>query len=137
MIEPPTKSRSFNMRQVRSKHTKPELLVRRMLFERGFRFRLHDRRLPGNPDIVLPKYRAVILVNGCFWHQHPGCKRATMPVRNADFWEEKLAANTARDSATRRRLHELNWNVLVVWECEAYGDPEGVLIRLIREITMD
>ena len=110
--------RSWNMSRVRSKNTKPELLVRSSLHKMGYRFRLHVKRLPGNPDVVLPKYKAVIFVHGCFWHQHTGCKKATHPKQNLDFWKEKLARNIERDKQVDKELKHLGWNVLTIWECE-------------------
>ena len=110
--------RSRNMSLIRGKDTKPEILVRRYLFSRGLRFRKNDRRLPGHPDIVLPKYRTVIFVNGCFWHGHEGCRYFVMPKSNTEFWQNKIRTNRARDAATYARLRELGWTVLVIWECE-------------------
>ena len=114
--------RSRTMRAIRKKNTKPELRVRRRLHALGFRFRLHRRDLPGNPDIVLPRHRAIIQVHGCFWHQHPGCKHATMPRTRQDYWLPKLARNVARDSATAAALKALGWRLLVLWECEIGND---------------
>jgi DNA mismatch endonuclease (patch repair protein) len=114
-------TRSRMMSGIRGKDTKPELEVRRFLHRLGFRYRLHDKRLPGRPDIVLPKYRTVVFVHGCFWHQHPGCKYATTPDSNADFWHDKLAGNTRRDSRHISELNALGWRSITVWECEA-GD---------------
>lgn len=110
--------RSKNMAAVRGKNTTPELLVRHVLHAMGYRFRLHKKDLPGKPDIVLPKYRTCIFVHGCFWHQHPGCKRATKPSTNTDFWSQKLDKNVERDEQNRLALNDLSWNVIVVWECE-------------------
>jgi DNA mismatch endonuclease (patch repair protein) len=126
------KRRSEIMSRVRNKNTKPELVVRRLLHGMGFRFRLHQKDLPGKPDIVLPKWRTVILVHGCFWHGCERCDRGTRrPKTNADFWLEKLAANRRRDEMTSSRLRELGWKVLVLWECET-ADIEQ-LTRTIRE----
>ncbi len=107
------------MSRIRGKDTKPEMAVRRYLHARGFRYRLHVKDLPGKPDIVLPRYRTVIFVHGCFWHQHPGCGHAVMPKSNAAFWAAKLRANTERDIRHRARLEELGWRVITIWECEA------------------
>ena len=106
------------MSRIRGKDTKPEILVRKGLFARGFRFRLQDKRLPGKPDIVLPKYRVAILVNGCFWHGHKGCRYATRPKSNSDFWDAKIARNRHRDEVTAAHLEALGWTVITVWECE-------------------
>lgn len=103
----------------RSKDTKPEMLVRRALHGLGYRFRLHRRDLPGKPDIVLPKHRTAILVHGCFWHQHAGCRDARMPRTRQDYWTEKFRRNLERDRGTEAALRELGWKVYVIWECEA------------------
>lgn len=110
--------RSEIMSRVRSRNTKPELFVRSLLHAMGYRFRLHRKDLPGSPDIVLPKYRTVVFVHGCFWHQHPGCRKATIPRSNSEFWEAKLKRNRQRDLEARRRLEKSGWNVLTLWECE-------------------
>lgn len=106
------------MSSIRGKNTRPEILVRRGLHARGFRFRLQDRRLPGRPDIVLPKYGVAIMVNGCFWHGHKGCRYATRPKSNAEFWDAKIARNRHRDEVTAAHLEALGWTVITVWECE-------------------
>lgn len=106
------------MASIKAKDTKAELLVRRHLHRQGFRYRINDRRLPGTPDIVLPKYRTVIFVNGCFWHVHQGCARSTLPKSNREFWREKLAKNVERDRRTTALLLSQGWRVIVVWECE-------------------
>lgn len=110
--------RSWNMSRIRSKNTKPELIVRSLMHRMGFRFRLHIENLPGKPDIVLPKYKTVIFVNGCFWHQHPGCKGATMPKTRSGWWREKLGKNVIRDVNAVRALGILGYKVIIVWECE-------------------
>lgn len=110
------------MAGIRGKNTKPELQVRRFLHRHGFRFRLHGRELPGRPDIVLPKYRAVVFVHGCFWHQHPGCRFAYSPKSNQSFWSAKLQGNVERDATTGANLRALGWRVLTLWECEV-NDP--------------
>lgn len=106
------------MSSIRGKNTKPEILVRKGLHVRGFRFRLHNRKLPGSPDIVLPKYGVAIMVNGCFWHGHKGCRFATRPKSNVEFWETKIARNRHRDEVTSAHLEALGWHVITVWECE-------------------
>ena len=106
------------MSQVHSKNTTPERAVRRELWRRGYRYRLNDRRLPGSPDLVLPKYRAVIFINGCFWHGHRGCTKYTVPKTNEQFWRKKVARNIARDELNAQRLDTLAWTVITVWECE-------------------
>jgi len=109
--------RSRMMAGIRGRDTRPELLLRKALHARGFRYRLADKRLPGSPDIVLPKYRAVIFVHGCFWHRHPGCGKATTPASNTDFWLAKFAANVTRDERNLHDLIDLGWRVAIVWEC--------------------
>ena len=106
------------MSSIRGKNTKPEILVRKGLHARGFRFRLNNRKLPGSPDIVLPKYGVAIMVNGCFWHGHKGCRYATRPKTNIEFWETKIARNQHRDEVTAAHLEALGWTVITVWECE-------------------
>ncbi len=127
-----TKSqRSEIMRHVAGKDTKPERVVRSLLHRQGFRFRLHRKDLPGKPDIVLPKWGAVVFVHGCFWHRHPHCKRATMPADNADYWRAKFARNKARDKANVKKLEKLGWRVIIVWECELKRlDELGERLRL-------
>ena len=110
--------RSWVMSRIRSKDTKPEKLVRSWLHRRGFRFRLHVSSLPGHPDIVLPRYHALIEVRGCFWHRHPGCKTATTPSSHKRFWKDKFRRNVARDLLHEQQWRELGWEVIVVWECE-------------------
>jgi len=123
--------RSYNMSQIRGKNTKPEELVRKYLFSQGFRYRKNDSRLPGKPDIVLPKYKTVIFVNGCFWHGHDGCRYFVWPKNNAEFWKAKISGNIQRDAQCVRLLKEQGWNVIVVWECELKkANREATLIGL-------
>lgn len=110
--------RSFNMSRIKAKNTKPELLVRKRLFSMGFRYRLHDKRLPGKPDIYLPKYNTVILINGCFWHRHENCKYATIPKSNENYWNSKIEKNMLRDKKVREELENLGLRVIEIWECE-------------------
>jgi DNA mismatch endonuclease (patch repair protein) len=110
--------RSRNMAAIKGRHTKPELAVRRLLHSLGFRFRLHRKDLPGRPDIVLPRYKTVVLVHGCFWHQHPGCRFARQPASRQEFWEQKLSRNVERDRENTEKLIALDWQVIVVWECD-------------------
>ena len=124
--------RSWNMSRIRSNDTTPELAVRSFLFRHGFRFRLHVKSLPGHPDIVLPKYKTVIEVRGCFWHRHPGCRQATMPSSNVEFWQKKFKRNVDRDKETEKQLNELGWNLIVIWECELKNDER--LNLLINQI---
>lgn len=120
------------MRAIKGKDTTPEMAVRRALFSRGFRYRLHVKELPSKPDLVLPKFKTVIFVNGCFWHQHQGCKYSTTPTSNTAFWTKKLADTVSRDKRNHSQLHALGWNVILVWECELRA--EGWEDRLISSI---
>lgn len=124
--------RSRMMRGIRNRDTGPEMIVRRYLHSRGFRYRLHVGDLPGRPDIVLPRYHAVVLVHGCFWHRHHGCRFAYRPKSRVEFWAAKLDANAARDRRDLERLVELGWAVFVVWECETGIDRLDGLVRWIR-----
>ena len=126
--------RSWNMSRIRNKDTKIEVLVRKYIFSRGYRFRKNDKRYPGKPDVVLPKYHVVIFVNGCFWHQHPGCKNATMPKSNTEFWKEKLGKNVTNDSKNIEKLSSMGWKVITLWECELEKDFEACMEKLIDEI---
>lgn len=110
--------RSRIMSAVKHANTKPEMTVRSILHNMGFRFRLHRKDLPGSPDIILPKYRTVIFVHGCFWHQHPNCRKATTPKSNTDYWQKKMAENIERDMRKEQELSVLGWHVIVVWQCE-------------------
>lgn len=125
------------MSSIRGKNTKPEILVRKGLHARGFRFRLHNKKLPGSPDIVLPKYGVAIMVNGCFWHGHKGCRYATKPKTNVEFWETKIARNRHRDEVTNAHLEALGWHVITVWECELrkYAGVNEKLDALAAEIV--
>ena len=113
----PTRRR-WNMSRIKSKNTTPEMRVRSMLHRAGYRFRLHVEHLPGKPDIVLPKYKTVIFVHGCFWHRHEGCSRATMPSTNQEYWKKKFKSNVERDKREQAELKKAGWRVIVVWECE-------------------
>ncbi|HBG05159.1 MAG TPA: very short patch repair endonuclease [Geobacter sp.] len=110
--------RSWNMSRIRAKNTKPEMVVRSALHKAGYRFRIHVPTLPGKPDIVLPKYKAVIFVNGCFWHRHLNCKHAYTPKSRQEFWQSKFQNNIARQEKVIHELHSLGWEVLLIWECE-------------------
>ena len=112
------------MSSIHGKNTKPEILVRKGLHARGFRFRLHNKKLPGCPDIVLPKYDVAIMVNGCFWHGHKGCRYATKPKSNVEFWETKIARNRHRDEVTTAHLEALGWTVITIWECELHNSSQ-------------
>jgi len=123
------KQRSYNMSRIHGKDTRPEEMVRKYLFSQGFRYRKNDARLPGKPDIVLPKYKTVIFVNGCFWHKHEGCKYFVWPKSNAEFWKDKIEKNCERDIRDYSLLQQAGWRVIVIWECE--------LKAAGRETTLD
>lgn len=128
-------TRSYNMSQIRGKNTKPEEMVRKYLFAQGFRYRKNDKKLPGKPDIVLPKYHTCIFVNGCFWHAHEGCKYFVWPKNNADFWKEKITGNVRRDNDNIHKLSQQGWNIITVWECELKPDKrEKTLSKLVHQI---
>ncbi|MBR6084455.1 MAG: DNA mismatch endonuclease Vsr [Spirochaetales bacterium] len=129
--------RSFIMSLVHGKDTKPEIIVRKYLFSKGLRFRKNDRRLPGCPDIVFPKYKTVIFVNGCFWHGHEGCKGAIMPKSNVEYWQNKIHANIERDKTIRNQLSCLGWVTITVWECELKAKTrDDTLSKLYCKVTM-
>lgn len=113
-----SEERSRNMSAIRSGDTKPEMLVRRYLHALGFRYGLHNRKLPGSPDIVMRRFKTVIFVNGCFWHGHDNCKYFRLPKSNTEFWQTKIEKNRARDQRDFEALHKIGWNVIVIWECE-------------------
>lgn len=128
-------ARSRNMSRIPSTNTKPEEILRKYLFSRGFRYRKNDSKLPGKPDIVLPKYKKVVFVNGCFWHAHEGCKWFVPPKSNSEFWQKKFAYNVERDKKNYKKLEEMGWKVIIVWECEIrHGDSMKRLKNLEKEI---
>ena len=114
--------RSWLMSQVKSKNTSAEMRVRRSAHALGLRFRLHRRDLPGTPDLVLPKYRTVIFVHGCFWHRHPGCRKASVPKSRTQFWQTKFDRTVARDQQATKDLGEMEWSVTIIWECETKSE---------------
>ena len=128
--------RSWIMSRVRGRNTGPELLATRFLRSQGYRFRLHAKNLPGSPDIILPRLKKVVFINGCFWHQHPDCKRATLPKSNQSFWTTKLFRNTERDRETRKLLRKQGWSVITLWECQLKNAKKRRLNleRLIRRL---
>lgn len=129
------KTRSYNMSQIKSKNTKPEKMVRKYLFAHGFRYRKNDKRLPGTPDIVLPKYKTVIFVNGCFWHGHNQCRYFVIPKSNTEFWVDKINKNIERDTVNTDKLISLGWNVITIWECELKKDKrEATLLALLNKL---
>lgn len=119
------------MSSVKQRHTKPEITVRKLLHRLGYRFRLYSKKLPGTPDIVLPKYKSVIFVHGCFWHQHEGCRKSRRPTSNVEFWNEKLDKNIERDNRKESELKSLGWKVLTIWDCEI--KDEDLLIEKIKK----
>lgn len=129
--------RSYNMSCIKGKGTKPEEMVRKYLFSQGFRYRKNDKRLPGTPDIVLPKYKTVIFVNGCFWHGHEECKYFVWPKNNAEFWKAKILQNIERDKSDFERLENAGWKVIVVWECQlkkarSFESLEGLKRKILH-----
>lgn len=133
-IESVDPKRSEQMRLVRARDTKPELIVRRALHAAGLRFRLHAKDLPGKPDIILRRRRTVIFVHGCFWHRHPGpdCRRARLPKTRREFWESKLNGNRSRDETVRARLEKKGWRVIEIWECQLDQDHLAELVNVVR-----
>lgn len=132
-------TRSFNMSRIRGKDTRPEMTVRRILWARGYRYRLHRKDLPGKPDLVLKRYRATIFVHGCYWHRH-GCLATTIPATRRDFWLGKFEGNVARDRRNVEALRESGWRVLVVWECSLRGkdsDLDAVIERTTNFLNSD
>lgn len=128
IVDPKTRSRM--MSGIRGKNTKPELIVRSLLHKQGFRFRLHRKDLPGTPDLVLPKYRAVIFINGCFWHGHD-CSLFKLPASRTDFWQRKIQGNRLRDIRHHKELQIVGWRSLVIWECAIRGKPSSSLEGLV------
>lgn len=128
--------RSYNMSRIRGKDTKPEETLRKYLFAKGFRYRKNDKRLPGKPDVVLPKYKTVIFVNGCFWHKHNGCQYFKWPKNNADFWKLKIEGNVERDKRNIKELEDLGWNVLIVWECQLRPKSKETTLASIVDILV-
>jgi len=133
------RTRSEIMSKIRSKDTKPEMLVRRFLHRNGFRYRLHAKDLPGKPDIVLPKYKSIVFVHGCFWHSHAGCRRANTPSSNKDYWVAKLKKNKDKDIRDQEKLSSSGWRVVVVWECSlsTIDKRRAGLERLVEILQSD
>ena len=128
--------RSWNMSKIRGKDTSIEVKVRKYLFSKGFRYRKNVKTLPGKPDIVLPKYKTVIFVHGCFWHRHEGCKDATMPKTRTDFWREKFCKNIENDQLHTQQLITAGWKVLVLWECEIEKSFDVTMEKLTKNILL-
>ena len=130
--------RSYNMSRIQGRNTKPEEIVRKYLFSQGFRYRKNDKRYPGTPDIVLPKYKTIIFVNGCFWHGHNGCRYFIWPQNNADFWKNKITRNIERDTLNYDKLKASGWKVILVWECDLKPQKRADrLLQLCKEIKED
>ncbi|MCZ8317205.1 MAG: very short patch repair endonuclease [Silanimonas sp.] len=125
------------MSRIRSEHTRPELQVRQYLWRQGFRYRLHGTKLAGKPDVVLPKWRAVVFIHGCFWHRHEGCPLFRLPKTRQEFWDQKLRANQSRDKGSIAKLTADGWRVAVVWECTLRSDPAQNLEQLAAWIRSD
>ena len=123
------------MSRIRSKDTKPEKIIRSILHKLGFRFRINRKDLPGKPDIILPKYKTVIFVHGCFWHQHEGCKIASKPKSNSEFWQKKFSLNIERDRKNQEKLQLMGYRVITIWECEAkliHKNPEILKLAVLK-----
>ena len=128
------KQRSYNMSRIRGRDTKPEKIMRSLVSDEGHRYRSNVRALPGKPDIVLPAFETAIFVHGCFWHRHPGCRYATTPKSNSDFWQAKFIRTLERDRQHLKALRKAKWRVLVIWECELRDKPSQVRSKLTRAI---
>ena len=126
--------RSWNMSKIKGKETKIEVKVRSYLFKNGFRFRKNDKRLPGKPDVVLPKYKTVIFIHGCFWHRHQGCKLTTTPKTRTEFWINKFEKNVENDKRHQKELEEAGWKVLIIWECEIEKKFEETMTKITNEL---
>ena len=126
-------TRSYNMSCIKGKDTKPEEIVRKYLFSQRFRYRKNDKRLPGTPDIVLPKYKTVIFVNGCFWHGHKECKYFVWPKSNEEFWKDKLEKNVTRDKNEQEKIEKMGWHILIVWECQLKKKNKEQTLRELEE----
>ena len=128
--------RSYNMSMIKGKNTKPEMLVRKFLFAHGIRYRLHDKKLPGKPDLVFPKYKILLFINGCFWHGHEECKYFVVPKTRTDWWLEKITGNKTRDTENIKRLKKEGWKIIVIWECELKKNTkEKTLKKLLKRFN--
>jgi DNA mismatch endonuclease (patch repair protein) len=131
----PSQARSYNMSRIKSKDTKPEILVRKFLFANGYRYKLHDKTLPGKPDIVLPKYKTVIFINGCFWHGHKGCKYFVIPKTKTKWWMDKITTNKKNDAKKKRLITKLGWHIITLWECDLKKQKvDKTLSKLLKAI---
>ncbi|MBK8380605.1 MAG: DNA mismatch endonuclease Vsr [Ignavibacteria bacterium] len=127
--------RSDVMSKIRGKNTKPEMILRSQLFRQGFRFRVHQKDLPGKPDIVFPKYKTVIFVHGCFWHFHNNCREGRIPSTNSKYWDQKLTKNKIRDQENIKSLRKNNWRVIVVWECQIEKNINKTMMNVMRKLV--
>lgn len=129
-------TRSYNMSRIRSSNTKPEMQVRKFLFAHGFRYRLHDKKLPGKPDIVLPKYKTIIFVHGCFWHGHAGCRYFVVPRTRTEWWLNKINTNQTKDEQAVAKLQEAGWKIIIIWECELKkASLDNTMASLLTQLT--
>ncbi|MBC5735495.1 very short patch repair endonuclease [Lawsonibacter faecis] len=129
------KTRSYNMSCIHSRDTKPETIVRKYIFKLGFRFKKNDKSLPGTPDIVLPKYKTCIFINGCFWHRHTNCKYFSWPKTNVEFWKVKICENVKRDNRNYNLLMDLGWKIIIIWTCQLRPEQrDNTLQNLVREL---
>jgi len=126
-------TRSYNMSRIKGRNTKPELLVRKYLHNNGFRYRLYNRNLPGKPDLTLPKYQTVIFVNGCFWHGHKGCRYFVLPETRKIWWQDKIEETIKRDFRTTKKLNDLGWNAIVIWECGLKSDKRESTLSILHD----
>ena len=128
-------TRSYNMSQIKATNTKPELLVRKFLHANGFRYKLHDKKLPGRPDIVLPKYKTILFIHGCFWHGHTNCKYYVIPKTRTDWWLTKINTNKTNDAKALKALRKEGWKIITVWECDLKtAKREKTLLKLVKNI---
>lgn len=127
--------RSYNMSRIKSINTKPEMIVRSFLFRRGYRYRIHNKNLPGKPDIVFPKYKAVIFIHGCFWHGHEGCKYFVIPKTRTEWWLQKINRNKELDDLADKKLAKLGWKIITVFECDLKGEKkEKTLLKILKKL---
>ena len=130
------KVRSYNMSRIKGKNTRPEILVRKYLHSQGFRFRLHDKKLPGKPDIVLKKYKTAVFINGCFWHGHSDCKYAVIPKTRTEWWKEKIERTAERDKENYSSLRSEGWKIIIIWECDLKSDRiKETLHNILKQLT--
>lgn len=129
-------TRSYNMSKIRGKDTKPELLVRKFLHSQGFRYRIHVKDLPGKPDIVLPKYKTIIFIQGCFWHGHEGCRYYVIPKTRTEWWLNKINTNISNDLKNRLKLEDLNWRIIDIWECDLKNNNREMTLEALKSAIL-